>query len=46
MTCYVLILKPSMSTGLKTEVKSMNFGEALEELKQGNCVARKGWNGK
>ncbi|WP_436697119.1 DUF2829 domain-containing protein [Lactiplantibacillus pentosus] len=24
----------------------MNFGEALEELKQGNCVARKGWNGK
>ncbi|MBT1138512.1 DUF2829 domain-containing protein [Lactiplantibacillus argentoratensis] len=24
----------------------MNFGEALEELKRGNCVARKGWNGK
>ena len=24
----------------------MNFGEALEELKSGNRVARKGWNGK
>ena len=24
----------------------MNFGEALEELKQGRHVARKGWNGK
>jgi len=24
----------------------MNFGEALEALKQGNRVARKGWNGK
>ena len=24
----------------------MNFGEVLEELKRGNCVARKGWNGK
>ena len=24
----------------------MNFGKALEELKQGNRVARKGWNGK
>ena len=24
----------------------MNFGTALEELKQGNKVARKGWNGK
>lgn len=24
----------------------MNFGIALEELKQGNKVARKGWNGK
>lgn len=23
----------------------MNFGEALEELKRGNCVLRKGWNG-
>lgn len=24
----------------------MNFGEALENLKLGNKVARKGWNGK
>ena len=24
----------------------MNFGEALEELKAGNKVARSGWNGK
>lgn len=24
----------------------MNFGEALELLKQGNKVAREGWNGK
>jgi hypothetical protein len=24
----------------------MNFGEAIEALKQGSCVARKGWNGK
>ncbi|NFH81731.1 DUF2829 domain-containing protein [Clostridium botulinum] len=24
----------------------MNFGEALENLKQGKKVARKGWNGK
>lgn len=24
----------------------MNFGLALEELKNGNKVARKGWNGK
>lgn len=24
----------------------MNFGEALEGLKGGMCVARKGWNGK
>lgn len=24
----------------------MNFGEALEALKQGKKVARKGWNGK
>jgi hypothetical protein len=24
----------------------MNFGEALEQLKQGKQVARKGWNGK
>ncbi len=24
----------------------MNFGQALEELKKGNKVARNGWNGK
>jgi hypothetical protein len=24
----------------------MNFGEALENLKKGNKVAREGWNGK
>ncbi|MGV3337002.1 DUF2829 domain-containing protein [Latilactobacillus curvatus] len=24
----------------------MNFGKAIEQLKQGNKVARKGWNGK
>ena len=24
----------------------MNFGQALEELKKGKRVARKGWNGK
>lgn len=24
----------------------MNFGEAIQELKQGKKVARKGWNGK
>ena len=26
--------------------KVMNFGQALELLKQGKCVARQGWNGK
>lgn len=30
----------------ETKTENMSFGEALEELKQGNCVARKGWNGK
>ena len=24
----------------------MNFGQAIEALKQGKCVARQGWNGK
>lgn len=24
----------------------MKFGEAIEALKEGKCVARKGWNGK
>ena len=26
--------------------EDMNFGEAIEALKMGKCVARKGWNGK
>lgn len=26
--------------------KSMNFGQALEALKEGKRVARRGWNGK
>lgn len=29
-----------------SEVKSLTFGQALELLKKGVCVARKGWNGK
>lgn len=24
----------------------MNFGQAIEALKEGKCVAREGWNGK
>lgn len=28
------------------ETKTMNFGDALEALKQGKKVARIGWNGK
>lgn len=28
------------------KVKVMNFGEAIEALKEGKKVARKGWNGK
>jgi hypothetical protein len=28
------------------EVIDMNFGEAIEKLKAGRKVARKGWNGK
>ena len=24
----------------------MNFGEAIEKLKAGECIARSGWNGK
>ena len=27
-------------------MKSMNFGNAIEALKQGKCAARSGWNGK
>jgi hypothetical protein len=25
--------------------KDLNFGEAIEALKKGECVARRGWNG-
>ena len=28
------------------KVKVMNFGKAIEALKKGKKVARKGWNGK
>ena len=28
------------------EAEEMNFGEAIEKLKEGKKVARKGWNGK
>ena len=40
--------KINMSTGSKKESKqeNMNFGEALEKLKQREKVAREGWNGK
>jgi hypothetical protein len=27
-------------------MKDLNFGQALDQLKQGQAVARKGWNGK
>jgi len=27
-------------------MENLNFGQAIEALKQGKCVARKGWNGK
>ena len=30
----------------KEEAVGMTFGDALEALKKGLCVARKGWNGK
>lgn len=30
----------------KKEVNFMNFGKAIEALKDGKMVARKGWNGK
>jgi hypothetical protein len=29
-----------------TQIKNLNFGEALAHLKNGYCVARDGWNGK
>jgi len=28
------------------EIETMNFGEALENLKQGKLVTRRGWNGR
>ncbi len=31
---------------IRKKVKYMNFGEALEKLKQGMFIFRKGWNGK
>lgn len=31
---------------LTVEELTMNFGQALEVLKQGHKVARQGWNGK
>jgi hypothetical protein len=34
-----------MTTG-NTQIKNLNFGEALAHLKNGYCVAREGWNGK
>ena len=34
-----------MTTG-NTQIKNLNFGEALAHLKNGYCVARDGWNGK
>ena len=36
----------AFSLAKNKEEAIMNFGEVLEELKRGNCVARKGWNGK
>jgi len=29
-----------------TKENTMNFGQAIEELRDGQCVARAGWNGK
>ena len=31
---------------ISDSVKNMNFGDAIEALKQGKKVARSGWNGK
>lgn len=31
---------------IKKGIYIMNFGKALEELKNGNKIAREGWNGK
>ena len=34
-----------MTTG-NTQIKNLNFGDAITHLKAGYCVAREGWNGK
>ena len=34
-----------MTTG-NTQIKNLNFGEAIAHLKNGYCVSRDGWNGK
>ena len=34
-----------MTTG-NTQIKNLNFGDAIAHLKTGYCVAREGWNGK
>lgn len=31
---------------MENKVANMNFGQAIEALKEGKKVARKGWNGK
>ena len=36
----------SFTSGIKTANKSMTFGQAVEALKQGKKVSRRGWNGK
>jgi len=38
--------KHAFEAGYSTIPETMNFGEALHELKAGRKVARKGWNGK
>ena len=40
-----LVAEMIMTTG-NTQIKNLNFGEALAHLKNGYCVARDGWNGK
>ena len=34
-----------MTTG-NTQIKNLNFGDAIAHLKTGYCIAREGWNGK
>jgi len=33
-------------TSENTQIKNLNFGEAIAHLKNGYCAAREGWNGK